>query len=195
MSGPPIEIEFTPTREDAVAVRVRAARGYESPQMRRIARQKAVIGALVGVPIGAFAVLGAVVIGVLISRGVTPRPGLWGAIAIFGVIWATQILRAATRDPWKGASGRRLERLIRRTTDSSELTSSLFRIDREGVTHENEGVVLFVPWGVMERVDYVGGAWYFHAGKHAMMRVPERVVPDAEALRVLIAEQVPQGDA
>lgn len=190
MSDRVVEIEFTPTSEDVAAVRVQAAKGFESPQMRRIARQKAVVGALIGVPIGALAVFGGFVVVMMISRGIAPKPGLWGALAVFGIIWATQILRAATREPWKGASGRRLERLVRRTVDTSNLTLNLIRIDDEGTTHECDGIVIFVPWNAIERVHRADGAWFLHAGNKSVLRVPDRVVPDEEALRELIAERV-----
>lgn len=195
MSEQAIEIEFTPTPEDVVAVRVQAAKGYDSAQMRRVARQRAVVGALVGVPIGGFAVLGLYVVVMMISRGVAPKPGLWVALAVFGIFWATQLLRAATAEPWKGASGRRLERMVRRTVDTTNLTSNLIRIDEQGTSHECDGIVIHVPWCAIERVHHTDGAWYFHASNQTVLRVPDRVVPHGEALRALIGERVREGGA
>lgn len=190
MSEPAIEIEFTPTPDDVVALRVQAMMGYDTPTVRRVARQRAVVGALVGVPIGGLAVLGLYVVVMLVARGVALKPGVWIGLAVFGIYWATQILRAATREPLKGASVRRLQRMARRTIDASELTSTLVRLDDHGATHENDGVVLFVPWSVIERVHRLDGAWFLHASNKMVLRVPDRAVPDGGALRELIAERV-----
>lgn len=186
MSTDPVEIEFTPTPEDVVEARVRAARGLDSPQMRRLARRKALIGVLVGTPVGALAAFGAFSLFALLAQGQSPRPAFLIAIAVILVLWAIQVLRAMTMDPFKGSAARRFERIIRQTTDTSSLTPNRFRFDEEGVTHENDGIVTFFPWTSIESVTRADDAWYLRASNEVTLRVPDRVVPDGRALAELI---------
>ncbi len=191
MHEPVIEVEFTPTPEDVVAVRVQAARGFDSPKMRGVARQKAVIGALVFPLLGALAVVGLFTIIALINHGASLRPSFIAGLVVFVVVWIYQVVRAATREPMSGAALRRLERLISRTTDTSNLTPNLFRLDEEGITHEHDGIVMFFPWESIDRAIHVDNAWYLRASNEMLLRLPDRVVSDKHELDALIRGRAP----
>lgn len=195
MSEQAIEIEFTPTPEDVVAVRVHAVRGYDSPKLRSLARRRSVFLALFMTPMGALAAVGAIALFVIVTSGGPLKPGFLAALGVFGALWGAQVLRAATAKPMSGAAGRRFERVVRRTTDTTGLTLNLYRLDDEGVTHENDGIVMFFPWGSIKRASRDDGAWYLHASNEMVLRLPDRAVPDGEALRALIGERVREGGA
>ena len=190
MSRQPIEIEFTQTPEDVIATRLQAVHGFDSPKMQKMARRRAVIGSLIGPPVGALAVVGVFTIIALFQHGSSLRPSLLVGVAVFVGIWMYQVVRAATNPPLHGFGTRRLERIVRRTTDTSSLTSELYRLDDEGVTHEHDGIVMFFPWDSIDRASQVEGAWYLRANNEMLLRLPERAVPDHEALNAIISERI-----
>lgn len=192
MASDPIEVSYVPTSEDLIAQQAYMIASADTLRSRKLLRQRLLVSAIVMPPFGALALIGGAMVYVAIKRGYSPSPAMVTGLAVFGVVWAAQIVRALTARPDRGKPGKQLQQVIKRALGKIEGRACHYRFDEDGVTNEADGVVMFFPWSAIESARFAGGYWHLGAFNGVYMSVAEREVSDPDALHKLIAVRGPE---